>query len=92
MKKVILALSLVFFHCRDKDSTKILMKTEIGTIIIQLLPNQAPKTVENFSQYIDEYRYSDFTFYRAINMKNKSSDSVKIEVTQGGLGFNQYSY
>ena len=60
-----------FFHCKDKDSTNILMTTEIGTITIELLPNQAPITVKNFLRYIDEDRYSDFTFYRVVNMKNQ---------------------
>lgn len=90
MKKVILAFSIVFLHCEDKDSTNILMTTEIGTITIELFPNQAPITVKNFLRYIDEDRYSDFTFYRVVNMKNQNSDSVKIEVIQGGLGFNQH--
>jgi len=53
MKKVILAFSIVLFHCEDKDSTNILMTTEIGTITIELLPNQAPITVKNFLRYID---------------------------------------
>ena len=66
MKKVILVFSLVLFHCKDKNSTKILMKTEIVTITIELLPNQAPITVKNFLQYIDVDRYSDFTFYRIV--------------------------
>ena len=46
--------------------------------------------MKNFLRYIDEDRYSDFTFYRVVNMKNQNSDSVKIEVIQGGLGFNQH--
>ena len=91
MKKVILAFSIVFFHCEDKDSTNILMTTEIGTITIELFPNQAPITVKNFLRYIDEDRYSDFTFYKVVNMKNQNSDSVKIEVIKGGLGFNQHA-
>ena len=90
MKKVILAFFIVLFHCEDKDSNNILMTTEIGTITIELLPNQAPITVKNFLGYINEDRYSDFTFYRVVNMKNQNSDSVKIEVIQGGLGFNQH--
>ena len=91
MKKVIWAFSIVLFHCEDKDSNNILMTTEIGTITIELLPNQAPITVKNFLRYIYEDRYSDFTFYKVVNMKNQNSDSVKIEVIQGGLGFNQHA-
>ena len=90
MKKEILVFSIVLFHCKDKCSTNILMTTEIGTITIELLPNHAPITVKNFLRYIDEDRYNDFTFYRVVNMKNQNSDSVKIEVIQGGLGFNQH--
>ncbi len=44
------------------------MKTRIGTIAIELLPNQAPITVKIFLRYIDEDRYNDFTFYRAVNI------------------------
>ena len=90
MKKVILSFSIVLFHCEDKDSTNILMTTEIGTITIELLLNQAPITVKKILRYIDEDRYSDFILYRVLNMKNQNSDSVKIEVIQGGLGFNQH--
>ena len=90
MKKVILVFSIVLFHCKDIDSTNILMTTEIGTITIELLPNQAPITVKNFLRYVDEDRYGDFAFYRVVNMNNQNSDSVKIEVIQGGLGFNQH--
>ena len=90
MKKVILAFLIVLLHCEDKDSNNILMTTEIGTITIELLPNQTPITVKNFLRYIDEHRYSDFIFYRVVNMKNQSLGSVKIEVIQGGLGFNQH--
>ena len=47
-------------------------------------------TVKNFLRYVEEDRYCDFTFYRVVNLKNQNSDSVKIEVFQGGLGFKQY--
>ena len=53
MKKVILAFSIVLFDCKYKDSTNIIMTTEIGTITIELLPNQAPITVKNFLGYMD---------------------------------------
>ena len=90
MKKVVFAVSLVLFHCEGRDSIDILMTTKIGTITIELFPNQAPITVKNFLRYIDEERYSDFTFYRVVNMGNQNLDSVKIEVIQGGLGFNKH--
>ena len=72
MKKIILTFSVFSFHCEGEDSIDILMTTEIGTIKIELLPNQAPITVKKFLWYIDEDRYSDFTFYRAVEMKNQN--------------------
>ena len=66
------------------------MTTKIGTITIELLPNQAPITVKNFLRYKDEDCYRDFTFYRVVIMKNQNSDSLKIEVIKGGLVFNQH--
>ena len=81
---------MVLFQCEGKDSINILMSAEIGKITIHFLPNHAPITVKNFLRCIDEDRYSDFTFYRIVNMKNQNLDSVKIEVIQGGLGFNQH--
>ena len=53
MKKVILAFSIVLFHCKDKDSINILMTTEIGTITIELLPKPCSNNREKF-----------FTIYR----------------------------
>ena len=90
-EKIILTFSIFLFHCEGEDSIDILMTTEIGTIEIELLPNQAPITVKKFLRYIDEDRYSDFTFYRVVNMRNQNIDNVKIEVIQGGLGFNKHS-
>ena len=72
MKIVILAFSMVLFQCEGKDSINILMAAEIGKITIQFLPNHAPITVKNFLRYIDEDRYSDFTFYRIVNMENQN--------------------
>ena len=90
MKKVMFTFFIVLFDWEDKDSTEILMKTEISTIIFELLSNQAPIIVKSFLWYIDENRCSDFTFYRTVNMKNQNSISVKIEVIQGGLCINQH--
>ena len=46
--------------------------------------------MKNFLLYVQEDRCSDFTFYRIVNLKNQNSYSVKIEVIQGRLGFNQH--
>ena len=57
---------------------------------MELLPHNDSLTVENFLKYVDEWRYVDFHFYRLVNLKNQKNDNVKIEVIQGGLGFDKH--
>ena len=43
------------------------MKTSVGTIRIELYPAKAPKTVENFLQYVKDGHYNGVIFHRVIN-------------------------
>ena len=42
------------------------IKTNFGTITVELYPEKAPKTVENFLQYIKSGFYKDSIFHRVI--------------------------
>jgi len=42
------------------------MKTSLGTIILELYPDQAPLTVENFLQYVKDGHYDGTLFHRVI--------------------------
>ena len=42
------------------------VKTNLGTMVIELYPENAPKTVENFLQYVKEDFYKGTTFHRVI--------------------------
>jgi len=42
------------------------LKTNVGTIRIELYPAKAPKTVENFLQYVKEGHYNGTVFHRVI--------------------------
>jgi peptidyl-prolyl cis-trans isomerase B (cyclophilin B) len=42
------------------------MKTNVGKIVLELYPDQAPKTVENFLQYVDDGFYKNTIFHRVI--------------------------
>lgn len=64
---------------------RISINTEIGNIILELYPEQAPITVANFLQYIDENRLEEATFYRTVTADNQPNSKVKIAVIQGGL-------
>ncbi len=42
------------------------IKTSLGAITIELYPEKAPKTVENFLQYVNSGFYKDAIFHRVI--------------------------
>jgi len=43
------------------------LKTSAGTIRLELYPAKAPKTVENFLQYLKDGHYNDTIFHRVID-------------------------
>src|SRR3990170_1139781 len=43
------------------------LKTNMGTITLELFANKAPKTVENFLQYVREGHYKGTIFHRVID-------------------------
>lgn len=67
------------------NNPRILLKTELGNILLELYQAQAPITVANFLRYVDENRFADACFYRAVHLDNQPSNEIKIEVIQGGL-------
>lgn len=59
--------------------------TELGTLVIELYPEQAPITVNNFLRYVVEDRFANACFYRVVRADNQPNNKVKIAVIQGGL-------
>ncbi len=62
----------------------VVMETELGSITIELYPDRAPKTVQNFLAYVEAGLFADGTFYRTVTSENQPNDSIKIAVIQGG--------
>lgn len=69
----------------DKENPRVILKTELGDITIEIYHQQAPATAENFVRYVVERRFRGATFYRTVRLDNQPDDAVKIEVIQGGL-------
>jgi peptidyl-prolyl cis-trans isomerase A (cyclophilin A) len=65
------------------------MTTELGEIIIEIDTINAPVTANNFLRFVDEGRFNPASFYRVVRMDNQPNDSIRIEVIQGGLGFEE---
>ena len=72
------------------------IKTNVGTIRVELYPAKAPKTVENFLQYVKDGHYNGTVFHRVIDgfmiqgggfepgMKQKAArKSIKNEADNG---------
>jgi peptidyl-prolyl cis-trans isomerase A (cyclophilin A) len=59
--------------------------TQLGTIDAELDSAHSPNTVTNFLRYVDGHFYDRGAFYRAVTRTNQPSDSVRIEVIQGGM-------
>lgn len=48
----------------NPDGNTVVMETDLGTIKIELLPNDSPKTVENFKQLTQRGFYDGLIFHR----------------------------
>ena len=42
------------------------LKTSMGTVVIELYPDKAPLTVDNFLQYVKDHHYDGTVFHRVI--------------------------
>ena len=65
------------------------MKTDLGDIIIEIDTINAPVTAANFLKYVDDKIFNSAFFYRVVRMDNQPNNEIKIEVIQGGLGFDE---
>ena len=73
------------------------IKTSVGTIRLELYPGKAPKTVENFLQYVKDGHYNGTIFHRVIdgfmiqgggigsNMREKSTRAPVQNEAKNGL-------
>jgi len=66
-------LSLILYLCLSSglrtagaDNPTVLMNTTFGDILIELYPDDAPITVENFLQYVNSGFYDELLFHRVI--------------------------
>lgn len=71
----------------EPDLPRVLIETELGVIELEIFANRAPLTATNFLRYVDEGRFVDASFYRTVRADNQPNNDVKIDVIQGGLGF-----
>jgi peptidyl-prolyl cis-trans isomerase A (cyclophilin A) len=49
------------------SNPKVVLRTNMGDISIELFPEKAPKSVENFLQYVNDKHYDGTVFHRVIS-------------------------
>jgi peptidyl-prolyl cis-trans isomerase A (cyclophilin A) len=64
---------------------RVLVKTELGDIVLEVDARRAPNTAANFLRYLDAGHYDGGTFHRTVKMDNQPESPVKIEVIQAGV-------
>jgi len=87
MKRIFPLLALVLVSvsfANPAQSPKVLMKTELGDITVEIYADKAPITAANFLKYVDSRLYDGSVFHRTVTMDNQPKDEIKIEVIQGG--------
>jgi peptidyl-prolyl cis-trans isomerase A (cyclophilin A) len=83
---LLVALSAMVLLCGcDQRNPRVLIKTELGDITVEIYVREAPITATNFLTYVREGRFEGATFYRTVTMDNQPDNDIKIEVIQGGL-------
>jgi len=50
----------------DAANPQVEMRTSMGTVVIELYPDKAPLTVDNFLQYVGDRHYDGTVFHRVI--------------------------
>lgn len=51
----------------SEETVKVAIKSSMGEIVVELYPEKAPKTVENFLRYVKAGHYSNTIFHRVID-------------------------
>ena len=79
-----------FFSCSRTGQEKVLIRTSLGDIEVEIYSGLAPVTARNFLSLVDAGTYTNSIFYRVVRMDNQPDDSIRIEVIQGGLFKDSY--
>lgn len=66
LKSIITLLALLCSYPAAAAEPRVELKTSMGAIVIELFPERAPATVQNFLQYVKDGHYDGTVFHRVI--------------------------
>jgi len=61
------AVSASWAQAPAKPNPKVQLNTSMGAIVVELYPDKAPKSVQNFLQYVQDKHYDGTIFHRVID-------------------------
>src|SRR5665647_3666011 len=67
---VLIAAAAIFSiasNAQAQDAPRVKFATTAGDFVVELYPDKAPKTVENFLQYVKDKHYDGTIFHRVIS-------------------------
>ncbi|MBY0484301.1 peptidylprolyl isomerase [Nitrosomonas sp.] len=68
LRQILIFLFLISVHISvNAADIRVEMKTNLGNIVLELYPDKAPETVENFLKYIEDDFYKNTLFHRVIS-------------------------
>jgi peptidyl-prolyl cis-trans isomerase A (cyclophilin A) len=71
--------------CHPGSKERIVIKTDLGDMVVEIETGTAPVTAKHFLSLVDRNVYTGSCFYRVVRPDNQPLNPVKIEVIQGGL-------
>lgn len=63
---------------------RVLLRTALGDVVLEVDSVRAPVTSANFLRYVDAGAYREGHFHRSVTAANQPGDAVRIAVVQGG--------
>jgi peptidyl-prolyl cis-trans isomerase A (cyclophilin A) len=78
---LIFFVTILLSSCNQEAIQCEIITTE-GSIIVELYPEKAPITVENFLRYVDAELYNNTSFFRVCTPENEADREIKIQVIQ----------
>ena len=66
LRTVIVSLAFLTSSVAAAAEPRVELKTNMGTIVLELYPDRAPETVKNFQQYVESGHYNGTVFHRVI--------------------------
>jgi peptidyl-prolyl cis-trans isomerase A (cyclophilin A) len=93
---IVIGMVMLFCKCGYAENPVVILETSLGKIEIELYPDKAPVSVQNFLKYVDDKFYDGTIFHRVIDnfmiqgggftadlIQKKTNDPIKNEANNG---------